>query len=181
MNATRFQHYRWVAWIALAMVGCVSKHSSPEQIFGEPTGRSLLEHRIDARIHDWFAYREDPSDASDDLLRFLGDRRCEFRLPARTIRGRDAILEWATLARRQFVRIEVEVGPIEIRIEDTDRVRAEFAVDRRAWDEAGLMHISRTQHSWQIGVGDGNTPFLVNAREWVALPHPGTGTQVLCL
>ena len=182
-NASWLIRFGSIACIACAcmMLGCQSndlKTLTPGEDFPASTKPA---ERIDSFVKGWFLLLEDPSHVSPDLMDFLGHEDVVLRSNGETIRGRKEVFDWVTRANHRFARVEFQIGPVEVLHEEVDLFRARFDVDRRAWDEDGLLHLSRTSHSWQIGVGQQNRLQLLDAEERAVLSHPGTGSKILCL
>lgn len=170
-----------IACIACVMLGCQPNLQNASPPYEDFIASTKPAERIDSFVKGWFLLLEDPSHVSPDFIDFLGHEDVVLRSNDETIRGRKEVFAWVTGANHQFARVEFQIGPVEVLHEEVDLFRARFDVDRRAWDEDGLLHLSRTRHSWQIGVGQQNRLQLLDAEESAVLSHPGTGSKILCL
>jgi len=136
---------------------------------------------IAANVQSLFAFFAKPVELPGELASFLSDEDFAFRRGDQTVNGQRDLVAFASRNAEPFVRIEFDIGDIRITEDGPDVVRAEFEVDRRAWDDSDLLHVSRTRHTWRIGVTNQHKLLLLDAQEFREVPHPGTGSKVICL
>ena len=181
MNDSRNLHLGLILCAVLSIHGCDSIHRISDDQSGASASPSKLERRIEEHARQWFAHTKSASQIPRELAEFLSLTEVELRLSDETIRGRKSLLDRAARANREFSRVNLVIGPIEVIQEEHGKIRVRFDVDRRGRDITGLLHISRTHHFWRLRVGDRNALVLLEAEESLALPHLGTGTRILCL
>ena len=138
--------------------------------------------QTEVRIREWIALHEVAGEPSVGLEGFLiAGADAGLRQRGGTQKAGEALLDRIADVHDQFETIEISLGPIEVTEEGPALHRARFHLDRRAWDAEGLLHIQATHHQWLVEVDEGSNPWLVEAVEQIVVPHPSTGTKVLCL
>jgi hypothetical protein len=138
--------------------------------------------QIEARIREWTALHEVAAEPSIGLEGFLIAREdAGLKQGDGTQETGEALLARIADVHDRFTKIEISLGPIEVTEEGPALYRARFHLDRRAWDAEGLLHIQATHHQWLVEVDEASNPWLVETEEQIVVPHPSTGTKVLCL
>lgn len=174
-----------VTCLGLSMSACGQENRTPPASGGTGEATSNLDDRVQQRIEDrirnWFDLYEEGGSTSPALEAFLGHAEVQFRTRDETVRGPEKLRAWPAGLREHFSEIEIEIGPIAITQQGSTSYIARFHVDRRGRDQEGLLHLASTHHRWQIDLDADETPFLVDAEESIVVPHPSTGTKVLCL
>lgn len=167
--------------LGFASLGCEADPPIVQDAGAPSDSKTSAEYRIGQNIRTWFELYENPQPIPPNLDQFLGRDNVTFRSRDETIRGREDLLAWARRTSEQFSRVEIEVGAIDILREDPRSFIARFHVDRRGWDDEDLLHIASAHHTWHVELDAADALVLVEAEESITLPHPGTGTKVLCL
>ena len=136
--------------------------------------------RVTSLVNDWFALLEAPTTEPGDFERHLAAPSFEVagegghRLGVPELQARHRELH-AT-----YAGVEYRVGDLHVEPTGAGLYTARFEVERRAVDSEGIPHLQRKQVSWQVRAGAGANPVILRVEERALLPHPGSGTRIVC-
>jgi len=158
-----------------AAVGAPSAGGSPE-----PAVPPEVERRVASLVQEWFARLEARAPGSPSPERLLSAPSFELSTAEGTARTRAEVRAWLDDLRSPHPRVAFQLAAMRIAPVEADLYRARFQVDRRTHDLEGLPHVSRCEHTWLVRSVPGEPPVIVQIDQRPSLPHPGTGTRIIC-
>jgi hypothetical protein len=136
--------------------------------------------QIEALVERWFELLEDPNAEARGLTALLSEAPFELLLEGEALHDRGALIAWLSRFRAAYSQIEHRLDPIRIQAEGRDRYRIHFEFDRHAFDQSGLLHLARREHSWIVRDDSSAVPVILSIEERPLLFFPGTGPQIVC-
>ena len=138
------------------------------------------EDRVTTLVHDWFSLLERPDVEAADFERFLATP--EIGLESRE----GGSIDVAALSERHrdlhstFDQIAYQIEEIRVQPSGDDVYRARFDVERSAVDAEGTPHLARKRATWLVRADRSGDPAILGIEEQPLLPHPGSGSKIVC-
>jgi hypothetical protein len=139
-----------------------------------------FEARAEMLVHSWFAVLGDPSIEANRLVPLLAESPFDLVMDGAELHDRPALLAWVSELRDTYSKIDYQLDPIRVHVEESDRYRVRFEFDRHALDRAGLSHVIRREHTWIIQGNPNESLVILEIEERPLLFFPGTGPQIVC-
>jgi hypothetical protein len=144
----------------------------------DPAVSPEAERRVQSTVRAWFDRLEERAPASSEPV--LSVPGFEVSSAEGTARSPAGVRAWLDGLRSPHLRVAFRLEAMRIDLVEPGLYRARFEVDRRTYDAEGLPHVARWDHTWLVRSAQGEPPQILRIEERPALPHPGTGTRVVC-
>jgi hypothetical protein len=138
------------------------------------------DRRIESLVRDWYsllARQSLESCAVDDLV---AESPFGFSLAGGSVSGPGELQAWISELRSAYPQVEYRLDVLRTQALDDGSYRAQFELNRRAVDEAGVTHVARRRQTWTIRDVPGARPEVLRIDEERLLAFPGTGPQIVC-
>lgn len=137
-------------------------------------------HTLEAFVRHWFALLAAPGAGPEAFEPHLPEGPFELVLFDHVLRHRRELGSWLDGLREGLSEDRFDVDAVRIVSATPDVQQIRVDVTRRTLGADGLPHLDGRALRWEVRTTAGSAPVIVGAQEERRLPHPGTGTRVVC-